>query len=64
MYVRKKVPFNFRGQHIGVYEELICTKCGDAVTEGPVVAEMEKELKKRGLWGLRRKAALAVHQHI
>lgn len=62
-YVRKKAPFNFMGNYIGDYDKLICNKCGDAVIEGSVFGETEKELKRRGLWGLKRKA-LPAKQHI
>ena len=62
-YVKKVLPFNFHGQFIGNYPALICDVCGDTMHEGPVVAEMEKELKKRNLWGLRRKTELVQQTH-
>lgn len=57
-YARKKTSYTFMGHYIGDYDKLICNKCGDTVIEGSVVAETEKELKRRGLWGLRSKQVL------
>ncbi len=57
-YVKKKVPYDYLGQRIGVYPALVCNKCGDTMFERPACQAMEKELKRRGLWGLRRQKEL------
>ena len=60
VYERKKVPFDYLGQRVGIYQALVCNKCEDTMFESAVCAKMEKELKKRGLWGLRARATKAI----
>ncbi len=52
---RKKRQYKILGQNIGLYPMLECTTCHEVLIEGTVSEQIEKELKKRGLWGLRRK---------
>ena len=54
-YVKKLVPYSFAGQRIGTYQALVCNSCGDTMFENDACDAMEKELKRRGLWGIARK---------
>ncbi len=60
---RKIRPYVFAGQTIGEYPMRECDKCHEVLIEGPVSAEIEQELKKRNLWGLRRKTELIQQTH-
>lgn len=57
---RKKLPYKILDQTIGEYPMLQCNKCREILIEGPVASDIEKELKKRGLFGRRRFAEQAV----
>jgi hypothetical protein len=50
---RKKLPYYKSGQHIGDYPMLICKKCKETTIEAEICGEIEKELKKRKLWGVK-----------
>ncbi len=63
-YVKKIQPYEYRGQIIGKYPILICDTCGDAVYESTTCDQMEKELKKRKLWGLRAKEEKALIEQV
>jgi hypothetical protein len=50
-YEQKMNPYYKAGILIGTYPMLFCNKCKETVIEGTVCKEMEKDLKKRNLWG-------------
>lgn len=52
---KKKLPYYKSGQHIGDYLMLVCNNCGETSIEASVCNEIEKELKKRHLWGTKDK---------
>lgn len=52
-YVRKKVPYQFLGETIGIFDGLVCVHCGETLFEPVASEKIEQEVKKRGLWGLR-----------
>ena len=52
-YEKKKVSYEFLGQMIGRFEGFVCNSCNDTVFESHASDQIEAEVKKRGLWGLR-----------
>ncbi|MCX6709046.1 MAG: hypothetical protein NTW67_05375 [Candidatus Woesearchaeota archaeon] len=60
IYIKKDIPYEYLGQRIGIYPALVCNKCGDTMFEGPICIEMEKELKRRKLWGLQTKNKIPI----
>ena len=54
-YAKRKVHYDYAGYRIGTYPALVCDKCGDTMFESDACDAMEKELKRRKLWGLRSK---------
>ncbi len=51
-YERKKIPYVFLGEQIGVFGALVCKHCGETLFESAASDAIEAEVKKRGLWGL------------
>ena len=49
---RKNVEYNLLGSTLGNFEALVCSKCGETIFNGETFELIEKEAKKRGLWGL------------
>ncbi len=52
-YKKKKTKYSFLGEDIGVFEGLICSHCGETLFESAASDQIEQEVKRRGLWGLR-----------
>ena len=59
-YERKNHPYYTAGQYIGLYPMLVCDTCKDILIEASICAEMEKELKRRKLWGLQAKNKMPI----
>ena len=64
MYHEKMIPYDYAGQRIGVYPALVCNKCGDTMFESKACDAMEKELKRRNLWGLGAKLEKTIMQEV
>ncbi|MBI2668439.1 hypothetical protein HYX14_01220 [Candidatus Woesearchaeota archaeon] len=58
-YKKKKSPYNFLGEEIGVFDALVCTHCQETLFESAVSDQIEAEVKRRGLWGLRARTNVA-----
>ena len=52
-YEKKKVPYLFLGERIGVFDALVCNACNETLFESDASDKIEAEVKRRGLWGLR-----------
>ena len=52
-YQRKKVPYDFLGERIGLFDAFVCSKCDETLFESKASDEIEAEVKRKGLWGLR-----------
>ena len=58
-YEKKKVPYQFLGQKIGVFDALVCNKCEETLFESTASDKIEAEVKRKGLWGLRARSKIA-----
>lgn len=58
-YVKKKVPYTFLGEKIGVFDALVCERCQEILFESDASQKIEEEVKKRGLWGLRARTKIS-----
>lgn len=58
-YKKSKVKYDFIGQHIGVFEALVCTNCKETIFESDASDKIEAEVKRRGLWGLRARSKIS-----
>ncbi|MBI4980494.1 hypothetical protein HZC30_02960 [Candidatus Woesearchaeota archaeon] len=58
-YERKKIPYVFLGEKIGLFDALVCVSCHETIFESGVSDQIEAEVKKRGLWGLRARTKVA-----
>lgn len=58
-YEKKKVPYDFLGQRIGVFDTLVCTHCKETLFESAASDKIEAEVKRRGLWGLRARSKIS-----
>ncbi len=58
-YQKKKVPYTFLGEHIGTFEGLICTHCGETLFESASSDLIEKKVREKGLWGLRARSKIS-----
>lgn len=52
-YEYKKIPYVFLGEKIGDFTGLVCAHCGETLFEAAASEQIEEEVKRRGLWGLR-----------
>lgn len=50
--IRKKIDYIFLGENLGRFFAEVCTRCGEEVFDEAVSAQIEKAIKKKGLWGL------------
>ncbi len=50
---KKRVPYMFLGENLGVFDALSCNHCGETLFESAASDKIEAEVKRRGLWGLR-----------
>ncbi len=58
-YEKKRVPYTFLGETLGNFEALVCHHCGETLFESAASAQIEAEVKGRGLWGLRARTKVA-----
>jgi len=58
-YEKKKAPYFFLGEKIGIFDALICPHCGETLFESAASDKIEIEVKKHGLWGLRARSKVA-----
>ncbi len=58
-YVKKKVPYFFLGEKIGLFDALVCNQCQEILFESDASDKIEMEVKKRGLWGLRARSKIS-----
>ena len=58
-YRQKEVPYIFLGEHIGVFDALVCNNCSDTLFESDASDKIESEVKQRGLWGLRGRSRIS-----
>jgi len=49
---KKKMPFHFLGEFIGDFDTEVCNSCGEKVYDEKTSDEIDKILKKKGLYGL------------
>ena len=54
--IKKNVEYRQYDVLIGKYPAEVCTKCDEIFFSGDAVEKIEKELKRRNLWGLGTKA--------
>lgn len=59
-YQKKRAPYVFLGEKIGVFDALICSHCGETLFEAAASEKIEGEVKRRGLWGLRARTKISV----
>ncbi|MEK6964567.1 MAG: hypothetical protein AABX70_09205 [Nanoarchaeota archaeon] len=50
--VKKQVPYKHLGVDLGRFEAKVCTKCDETVFSMKEATRIEKEAKKKGIWGL------------
>ena len=55
---RKKVDYILLGVNLGNFEALVCSECGETIFDGNVFELIEREAKKKGLWGLSAKTRI------
>lgn len=58
-YQKKRVPYDFLGERIGVFDALVCTQCKETLFESAASDKIEAEVKRRGLWGLRARSKVS-----
>ena len=58
-YVKKKAPYVFLGEKIGLFDALICSNCQETLFESDASDKIEEQVKKRGLWGLRARSKVS-----
>ncbi|MEK6920336.1 MAG: hypothetical protein AABX82_00520 [Nanoarchaeota archaeon] len=58
-YVKKRVPYNFLGEKIGIFDALVCDHCQEILFESDASDKIEEQVKKRGLWGLRARSKVS-----
>ncbi|HLC85249.1 MAG TPA: hypothetical protein VJH22_05645 [Candidatus Nanoarchaeia archaeon] len=58
-YQKKKVPYLFLGENIGIFDALVCSRCGETLFESDASDKIEAEVRRRGLWGLRARSKIA-----
>ena len=58
-YRKKKVRYVFLGENIGMFDALVCSRCGETLFESVASGQIEAEVKRRGLWGLRARSKVA-----
>jgi len=55
---RKKIDYILLGQNLGSFEALVCSECEETIFDGDTFDLIEKEAKKKGLWGLSAKTKI------
>ena len=55
---RKNVEYNLLWTSLGTFEALVCDGCGETIFDGNSFEIIEKEAKKKGLWGLSAKTRI------
>lgn len=50
--LRKKVPYELYGEHLGDFDAEVCAKCGETFFDENTSRKMTEAAKKKGLWGL------------
>ena len=58
-YQKKKVPYVFLGENIGVFDALVCPRCAETLFESDASEKIEAEVRRRGLWGLRARSKVS-----
>lgn len=58
-YEPKKVPYNFLGEYIGMFDALVCKHCGETLFESNASEAIEAEVKRKNLWGLRARTKIS-----
>ncbi|MEK6904878.1 MAG: hypothetical protein AABX24_00600 [Nanoarchaeota archaeon] len=58
-YEPKKISYLFLGETIGKFEALVCNHCGETLFESAASDNIEAEVKRRGLWGLRARSKVS-----
>lgn len=58
-YEKKKTPYVFLGEKIGVFDALVCNHCGETLFESSASDQIEEKVKQRGLWGLRARTKIS-----
>ncbi len=58
-YEKKKVPYDFLGEKIGIFDALVCTHCHETLFESASSDKIEVEVRRRGLWGLRARSKVS-----
>ena len=56
---KKRVPYLFLGETIGMFDAVVCRHCGETLFESDASTKIEFEVKKRGLWGLRARTKIS-----
>lgn len=58
-YEKRKVPYEFLGEKIGIFDALVCNNCHEILFESKASEKIEVEVKHRGLWGLRARSKVS-----
>lgn len=58
-YIKKKVPYVFLNEKIGMFDALVCNHCQETLFESNASDKIEAEVKSRGLWGLRARSKVS-----
>jgi hypothetical protein len=58
-YGKKRVPYIFLGEKIGIFDALVCGNCKETLFESAASDKIEAEVKRQGLWGLRARSRIA-----
>ncbi|MEK6960278.1 MAG: hypothetical protein AABX47_03835 [Nanoarchaeota archaeon] len=56
---KRRVPYNFLGEKIGLFDALVCDKCDETLFEPEAADKIEEEVRKKGLWGLRARTKIS-----
>ena len=57
---RKKISYDYLGQHIGKFPAEVCTSCGEVVFDEAASDKIEIVIKQRSLYGLASTTKVAV----
>ena len=51
---KRRVPYNFLGEKIGLFDALVCDKCDETLFEPEAADKIEEEVRKKGAMGTAR----------
>lgn len=54
----KKVDYVLLGQHLGLFDALVCDRCKETIFLGETFDIIEKKARENGLWGIAAKTRI------